>query len=587
MKWDLTYLYQTEEDFLKTFDTIKEQIAKIGEYQGKLNDDENFKNYFLAQKELEKQLLRTYQYASLKSDQNKKDVQSSERLSRCMMLLSLLQEATSFEAPEILSLGKERVFEIVNKYDELKEFSFGLEKLFRSNEHVLDAKSERLLSFYEPIFDSGRSLYSTLAVADHINQKVKLSDKKEVIVTQNNWTSLIEQSSSSKDRKKIFEALYQGFENHKNTFGEIYNKIMATEYANIKARNYKSILESHLFSNNIPESVYLNLVRVAGKETKGVKKYIKLRKKILNLKKYHTYDRFLPLAYSDKKYFFEDALRLFYKSIEKMPQDFQNKAREALKEGFVDVYEQDGKRSGAYSSSMPDLHPFILLNYTSSLDDVFTVAHEAGHSIHSLYAHESQPATLQNYTIFVAEIASTFNEHMLLDYLVKSEEITKEEKISLLQKAIDEIMGTFYRQALFAEYELEASRLAEKQQPINYQVLSEIMIKLYKKYYGLDIRKEKVKQYVWAYIPHLFYTPFYVYQYATSFSASFKIYNDVIAQKDGALDRYFNLLRSGGSMYPMEQTKLAGVDLSKKETFKAVVERLDVLVNQLEELTAN
>lgn len=291
----------------------------------------------------------------------------------------------------------------------------------------------------------------------------------------------------------------------------------------------------------------------------------------------------MELASSSKKYTYEDAKKLFFASIGNCPKDFQDKAHEALKEGFVDVYEQEGKASGAYSSGQVDLHPYILLNYNGSLDDVFTVAHEAGHSIHTMYS-QTQPATLQGYTIFVAEIASTFNEHMLLDYLMKSEDVTKEEKIMLLQKSIDEIMGTFYRQTLFAEYELEVSRLMEKDEPIDHEVLSNIMIRLYKKYYGQNIVPEKFKQYVWAYIPHLFHTPFYVYQYATSFAASFKLYKNVKENVPGAFDRYIGLLSSGGSKYPVDQAKEAGVDFTKMDTFLAVTERMEELVDQLEQL---
>jgi oligoendopeptidase F len=231
---------------------------------------------------------------------------------------------------------------------------------------------------------------------------------------------------------------------------------------------------------------------------------------------------------------------------------------------------------------MPNLHPFILLNYSKTLGDVFTVAHEAGHSIHSMYASEAQPSTLQNYTIFVAEVASTFNEHNLLDYIINESKASKNEKIALLQRAIDDILATFYRQTLFAIYELETHKLVESQQPITADILSKIMIDLYKEFYDLDITSEEVKQYVWAYIPHLFYTPFYVYQYATSFAASLKLYEDVKNNLAGAFDNYINLLKSGGSDYPVIQLQKAGVDLTKEDAFKAVVNRLNELVNELE-----
>ncbi|MGM0496108.1 MAG: M3 family metallopeptidase, partial [Bacillota bacterium] len=224
----------------------------------------------------------------------------------------------------------------------------------------------------------------------------------------------------------------------------------------------------------------------------------------------------------------------------------------------------------------------ILLNYDKTLADVFTVAHESGHSMHSMYASETQPTSLQNYTIFVAEVASTFNEHNLLDYIIKESKASKNEKIALLQRAIDDIMGTFYRQTLFAIYELETHKLVENNQPITVDNLSQIMIDLYKEFYDIDIKEEKVKEFVWAYIPHLFYTPFYVYQYATSFAASLKIYENVKNELPNAFDNYINLLKSGGSDYPVKQVLNAGVDLTKEEAFKAVVTRLEELVDELE-----
>ena len=404
------------------------------------------------------------------------------------------------------------------------------------------------------------------------------------MVTQGSWRSLIADSKCAADRKKVFEAIFNYYEKHKTTYAEIYNGVLQTSVAKAKARKYDNVLESYLYGNNIPTSVFLNLVDVASNNNEALKKYIQLRKQYLGLEEHYTYDRFLELAHSDKKYTYQEAKEIFFDAIKQFPEDFQEKAKEVLREGFVDVYEQDGKRSGAYSSSMSNLHPFILLNYSNTLDDVFTVAHEAGHSIHSMYSSEAQPTVLQNYTIFVAEIASTFNEHVLLDYFMNQPSTTKEEKIGLLQKAIDEIYATFYRQTLFANYEYEAHKLVENNQPINYQVLCGIMEKLYKQYYGLDITKENVKSFVWAYIPHLFYTPFYVYQYATSFAASFKIYKDVKEGKEGAFDKYIGLLKAGGSKYPVEEAKDAGVDFTKQETFMAVVERLEQLVAELEKL---
>lgn len=584
MNWDLTYLFKTPEDFKQALEECMNYIPQVASYKGKLNDKETFVKYLKLDLEISKKLERVYQYASLKSDLNKKNVENASNLALVQNFLIQLNQASAWVNPEILSIGKEEVLEFVESDEEIKQYKFIYEQLFHENEHVLDEKSEQLISYYSTLFHRGSNLYSSLSVSDSKPVEIKLKNKEKALVTQGSWRGLIADSKEASDRKKVFEAIFKYYEEHKNTYADIYEGVLLTDVANAKARKYDSVLESFLYGNNIPTSVFLNLVDVASKENKSLKKYIKLRKKYLALKQHYSYDRFIELSHSNKKYSYEEAKELFFESIKHFPKDFQEKAQEVLREGFVDVYEQEGKRSGAYSSSMSNLHPFILLNYANTLDDVFTVAHEAGHSMHSMYSAEAQPTVLQNYTIFVAEIASTFNEHVLLDYFMNNANTTKEEKIGLLQKAIDGIMSTFYRQTLFAHYEYEAHKLVENNQPVNCEVLCGIMEKLYKQYYGLDIKKEVYKSFVWAYIPHLFYTPFYVYQYATSFAASFKIYKDVKEGKSGAFEKYINLLKSGGSKYPVQQSLEAGVDFTKKETFMAVVERLDELVNELEKL---
>ncbi len=584
MKWDLTYLFETEEAFLSSLNNLSAYVEKLASYKGKLADEDSLVEYMMIARDFEEALGRTYQYASLKSDLNKKDVAALTNLNKCVMVLYSYSEACSFQDPEILALGKEYVMDVIDRHPEVEEFRFLYQKLFDQNAHILDTVSEKLLSYYSPLTQAGEELYSSLAVGDSTSVDVVLSDGKKYQVTSGNYRALIADQKDPNDRRLIFEAIFNYFDQHKNTFANIYKVVLDADKAVAKARNYASSLEAHLFNNNIPTSVYHNLVEVAGNNNEALKRYLKLRKEVLGLDEYHTYDRFIDLASSDKKYSYEDAKQLFFASIKHLNLDFQEKAHEVLKDGFVDVYEQEGKRTGAYSSSMPNLHPYILLNHDNTLDSAFTLAHEAGHSIHSMYAAEAQPTMLQNYTIFVAEIASTFNEHNLLDYLLKSDEISKEEKIIVVQQAIDSIVSTFYRQTLFAEYELIAHDLNEKGEPINHEVLSQIMIDLYKKYYDLDITKEGVKKFVWAYIPHLFYTPFYVYQYATSFAASFKLYKDVRENVPGAFERYINLLASGGSKYPMEQTKEASVDFTKKDAFMAVVERMEELVDELEKL---
>ena len=582
--WDLTYFFKSQEEFDSALENFKKYKDELASFKGKLSNEEDLKAFLRLEKKSNLDFVRLYFYAEMASDLDKTNVKNASNLAKAQLAMNDLAAATSFESPELLSLGREKLEKFVKENKEFEEYSFSFRKLFDQSEYVLSKEKEELLSSFNAIRGIGGTLYSQLTVADRKNSTAKLKNGEEVEVTMSNWSSLIEKSACEEDRQAIFEALYKFYFEHKNTYGEIYNLVLQDQLADVKSRGYKSILASHLTNSRIPEDVFMNLVNVVSSNTAPLKKYYELRRKALGLTKHRSYDRFLQLATSDKKYTYEEGKELFFKSIEHFPADFQEKAHEVLKDGFVDVNPKLGKRSGAYSNGGYDFHPFILLNWNGDLGDCFTLAHESGHSIHTLYSEEAQPTLKQDYTIFVAEIASTFNEHNLLDYLLKDPSLSTEDKIYLLQKSIDEIASTFYRQTLFGQFEYEIASLAEKGEPINYEVLCAKMEELYSLYYGIDIKEEKYKNLVWAYIPHLFYTPFYVYQYATSFTSSMLIYQRVKNNEPNAFDNYINLLKSGGSEYPVEQVKEANVDLTKKEPYLAVVDRMNELVDKLEEL---
>ncbi len=581
MKWDLTKLYKTIEDWETAAKKLEKTIETLGEFQGKLNDFDTFREYYQIQKQLGIDFIKVYQYAALKSDLNRKNTENVARVQRMALLSSKLSQITAFESPELLAIGQKTINSFIEKDETLKEYKFSLDKLFRLQEHVLDSKSESLLANYSQLSGQGSEVYDALTVSDKVDKEVTLGTGETIKVTSGNYRSYLADLESPEDRKKVFETKFSQYADHKNAYGQIYNTILQANIASMKNRNYSSSLESYLFRNNIPTNVYKNLVEVAKENTAPIKRYYNIRKEYLGLDKHHTYDRFIPLATSKSKFSYKEALDLFYKSIAHLDEEFQSKARTALEDGYVDVYEQEGKQTGAYSWGAINEHPYILLNYDDTLNNVFTVAHEAGHSMHSLFAAEAQPVATQNYTIFVAEIASTFNEHNLLDYFIKNSNATKEDKIMLLQQSIDDILGTFYRQTLFAAYELKAHEIAEQGTPITHETLSQIMVDLYKEFYDLDITEENGKEYVWAYIPHLFHTPFYVYQYATSFAASLKLY-ELVQEDKTNITHHIDLLRAGGNDYPVNQVKKAGVDLTTKEPFKAVVNRLNKLLDELE-----
>ena len=583
--WDLTEIYLDDESYNKDFELFKSRIEEFKSFEGKLSDEESLIKLLTLERDTDILLTRLYTYAQSVADLDRRSVEANSREAILTSTLNDFVSAISFIEPEILSLGKEKMDEFISKHKEFNDFDFTFRKLFDGQSHVLTKDKELLISRFGPLSGVASDLYSTLSVSDYKPKTIKLGEK-EVTVTVSNWRNLIMEAKDASEREAIFNALYEYFDERKNTYAEMYHLGLEAQQAVVKARGYKSILDYHLEHNQIPTSVYRSLVEVASSNTDAIKKYYELRRKALGLTKHRSYDRFLEIANLETKVTYEEAKDLFYKSIERFPKEFQDKAHFVSSEGRVDVFPKEGKRSGAYSNGGEGIKPYILLNFVGTLDDAFTLAHECGHSIHTMYSIENQPELKQNYTIFVAEIASTFNEHNLLDYLLKQPGLSKNDKIALLQKSIDDILATFYRQTLFAQFELEISEAFEKGSPINYEVLNNKMAELYSTYYGIDINEEKYKPLVWAYIPHLFYTPFYVYQYATSFAASLELYSRVNRGEEGAFDKYISLLKAGGSDYPINEVKEAGVDLTTKEPFYAVTNRLQELVDELEKLLA-
>jgi len=340
-----------------------------------------------------------------------------------------------------------------------------------------------------------------------------------------------------------------------------------------------------LHGNNIPTSVVENLIETTKQGTEPLQRYHRLRKRVLGLSSYHSYDHLIPLVDVNRRYPYEDALEWLPDSVAPLGADYQRRLREGLTGDWIDVYENIGKRSGAYSAPVYGVHPYMLMNYNDTLDAVFTLAHEVGHSMHTLLAHAHQPFVYAGYTIFIAEVPSTLSEALFLDYLL-ARTTDQRERIVLLQHAIDGIVGTFYTQVMFADYELQAHRLVEEGRPVTADGLSDIYFTLLKAYYGDAIDYDELSRVTWARIPHFYSTPYYVYQYATCFASSAQLMKQLAlgtdADRAAALDRYLTLLKAGGSDHPMTLLQKAGVDLSQPETVRAVVDQLDSLVSRLE-----
>ena len=583
-RWNLSDIYKNYKEWEKDYKKVEKQAEELVSYKGKLGKEKTLLEFFKKQEEMDKLSYKLYRYPQLAKDLNSLDKEPVENLQKVQFLFSKINTELSWINSELINNRNKIEKWIVKK--EFSDYRFGLENLFRLQEHILKENESKLLSFYSSYMSAPRTIYSEITVTDVEWPTVKLSTGEEVEVTPANYAKILTKNRNQKDRKLMFENYYGLYKKRENTIAAVYNSLLQRDIAAMKSHNYEIFLSSFLEGNNIPEKVYLNLINTAKKNTEPLKRYLKLRKKILGLKKYHNYDGSINLVEFDKDYEYDDAKEIVLKSVAPLGKEYTEKMKKAISEGWLDVFEAKGKRSGAYSAGVYGVHPYMLLNYNKTLDSVFTLAHELGHTLHTLYSNENQPFSTSGYTIFVAEVASTFNEKLLLDYMLENTEDPLE-KIALLEQEIRNITGTFYFQALLADYEYQAHELVEKGEPVTAEILTRIVEKLFDEYYGENVEKEELLYVLWARIPHFFNSPFYVYQYATCFASSAILYDKIIKEKDAkkrnaALKKYIGLLSSGGSDFPMNQLKKAGVDLSKKTAIEEVAKQFDLLLDKLE-----
>ena len=588
-EWNLSDIYGDWSLWEKDFIKIGRMMDEINQYKGNISrDPETFIEFLKLQEKVEILSYKIYLYPNMKKDLDGTDQKAIENLQRIITLFSQYSTSTAWITPEILTISKETMINWIEKNKDFKPYEFNLRELYRLQGHILDAKSEKLISYYSQYQGAPKSIYSELSTTDIKFGEVEFKDGTKIPMTYGNYSKVMVTNMDQEERKKAFDTHYKTFEDYKNTYGAIYRSLLQRDFAVAQTRNYSSTLEGALKQNDIPTSVYENLIEVAKRNSEPLKRYSRLRKKILGLESYHNYDGSIPLVDFQKEYEYDDAKQYVYNSVSPLGEDYSKKMKKAISDGWIDVYESKGKRSGAYSVGVYGVHPYMLMNYNKTLASVFTLAHELGHTMHTLLSNENQPFATHDYTIFVAEVASTFNERLLLDYMLKNTKDPKE-RITLLQQAIRGITGTFYFQSLLADYELQAHRLVEEGKPITPDVLSGIMVELFREYYGDSIETDKIMEVLWARIPHFFNSPYYVYQYATCFASSSVFYDRItnetysLKEREKALKKYLTLLKSGGNDNPMNQLKKAGVDLSKKESIEAITKDLDKLLDQLEE----
>ena len=587
-KWNTEDIYKNWEEWQKDIDELKSLIKELPQYEEKIKESSaEFIKLIKLDEKISRILEKAYLYPYMLKDLDSTDQLVSEKLQEAEYLYAQISMASSWISPKILEIPKETVEKWIEENNELKEHRFNLMELYRLRTHVLDKDKEKLLSHFSQYMGAVNDIYDELSTSDIVWNEIELSTGEKVQVTNGMYSKILEGNRNQEDRRKAFEALYSSYNVNKNTYSAIYKGILQRDAAGMRAKNLGSTVEKALEPDNIPIKVYENLINSAKENSEPLRRYIKFRKNYLKLNSYHYYDNQIKLADYTREFSYEEAKDIVLKSVKPLGADYEKNLEKALGEGWLDVYETPNKRSGAYSLNIYDVHPYMLLNYNGTMDSVFTLAHELGHTLHSMYSTKYQPYATNDYTIFVAEVASTFNERLLLDYMLKNTE-SREERIALIEEAVGNILGTYYLQSLFADYEFEAHKLAEEGSPVTPDILSGIMTKLFAEYFGEELVMDELQKIIWARIPHFFNSPYYVYQYATSFAASSRLYEKVTgenyseAEKENARIKYIELLKSGGNNFPIEQLKLAGVNLEEKENFEAVAHEMNRLVDLLE-----
>ena len=584
--WDLSAIFHDWAGWEEGYRTLDSGIEAFQSFAGTLATGRDQLLRALRHRDEVGQLsYRVWYFANLQYDQDQRDNQLNARRQQVQLLFARWSQAESWFTPELLRIPLEKVRKWMSESSELAVYRFYLEDLFRQQAHVLDQAGERLLSLSSRLSGVPHDAYAALSTADARFPTIILSTGESVQVSYGQYRKLLATCRHQLDRRAAYEALYDTYAGSLNTYAALYNGVMQRDWYETRARGYKSTLDAALFGNNIPPSVVENLITETKAGVEPFRRYHRLRRRVLGLDQYYVFDAFVPLVDYDVHYKYEDVLDWIVQAVTPLGEDYTERVRQAFKGRWIDVYENQGKRSGAYSAPVYGAHPYMLLNYNDTLDAVFTLMHEMGHSIHTLLSHETQPFVYAGYTIFVAEVPSTLSEALLLDFMLERA-TTREERIVLLQHAIDGIVGTFYNQVLFADFELEAHRLVESDQPVTGEGLNAIYGRLLEEYWGDALTPDSRAQLTWARIPHFYQSPYYVYQYATCFASTAALMREIHSGEEtrhrAAVDRYLDLLRAGGSDYPMDLLARAGVDLRQPETVRAVVEQLDDLVTRLE-----
>lgn len=581
-KWDLSTLYKSDSDWEADLASISNLSEKVLLYRGKLAESaDSLLGALKANEELEKTIETVYTYASLKHTADEGDSKAQDMEGRAVMAYSKAESDTSFFSPELMAVPDDKISSWI-ELPEFKDYKIFIQKELYLKKHILSEKEERILSLQGEASGTAENTFSLLTNVDLKFKPVHV-DGAEKPLTQTTFSSFMH-SHDRKVREEAYKNFYEAFTEHQNTIASLYAGSVNQDIFMARARGFKSSLEAALYGDKIPESVYKNLIDTVHRNLPVLHKYYSLRKKVLGLSELRHYDVYVPLVKDVKtSTSYGEAVEICRKALSPLGKDYTDILCGGLEGGWADRYENKGKRSGAFSSGAYRGYPYILMNYKEdSIRDLFTMAHEGGHSMHTYFSKSNNPFMCYNYTIFEAEVASTFNEELVFEYLLKNAK-SEDMKKYLLSMRADDVLATLHRQTMFAEFELKAHELVEGGTPLNAQVLRKIYRELLEQYFGPEMVFEENSDMEGLRIPH-FYSAFYVYKYSTGISAALALAKRVTNGGEKEREDYFKFLKSGGSRYPLESLKIAGVDMSSSEPVQAALDVFKDIVEQLEKL---
>lgn len=585
MTWDLTTIFENDEAFEIALSEVSALAKEVKELQGTVSESsdallEAIETTLKANQKIE----RVYVYSHLKNDQDTADNTYQTLHARSVAVLTELSEASSWFNPEVLAIPEEKLASFMAENEKLKRYEHLLNDLTSQREHVLSAREEELLAGASEILSASSRTFSVLNNADIEFPTVKDEEGNEVKLSHGLYGKLME-SSNREVRKGAYEALYTTYRGLKNTFASTLSTHVKSHNFNAKIRNFSSARAASLANNNIPESVYDTLLEVVNKNLPLLHRYVELRKQLLNVDELYMYDMYTPLTGDAPiAYTIEEATETTLKSLEPLGEEYQGILKEAFDNRWIDWYENEGKRSGAYSSGAYDTNPYILMNWQNSMNHLYTLVHELGHSVHSYHTRNNQPYAYGDYSIFLAEIASTTNENILTDYLLKTQ-TDPAIRIYVLNHYLDGFKGTVFRQSQFAEFEHYIHQKAQEGIPLTQEFMTEYYANLNARYYGDAVERDENIALEWSRIPHFYYNH-YVYQYATGFAAATALSKRILDGEEGALDQYLTYLKSGSSDYPIEVMKKAGLDMTDAAYLEDAMKVFEARLNELEALLA-